>query len=204
MNAENIASPMEENSGSAEKKTSRDLAETSINAAYRKLESEEVLAWINESGLRLRAFLLGVYAAVEPFADEQQLQGLGLRLARDTLFQRDGDRPIEAAFEKSSTGKALKQLEGVCADIESSLQQIDQAIEAMREAVSTERNFSMMLFDSVLEMLTQLGRESARWAPEMDPQKAAALACDHRMNLVKELREPLLVCCALSKRSACM
>ena len=201
MNAENNTDPMEQKSGSAEKKTNRDLAETAINAAYRKLQSEEGLAWVNESGLRLRAFLWGVYAAVELFADEQQLRALSLTTIRDTMFQRDGDRPIEAAFEKSSTGKALKQLEGVCADSASSLQQIEQAIEAMKQAVSTERNFSMMIFDSILERLTQLRRESARQTPEMDPPTAAALACKRRMTMVKELREPLLVCCALSKRS---
>lgn len=204
MNARNITNLMEENSSSSDKKTNRDLAEIAINAAYRKLESEEGLAWVNESGLRLRAFLWGVYAAVEPFADEQQLQGLFLKLARDTLFQRDGDRPMEAAFEKSSTGKALAHLESVCADGESSPQQIDQAIEAMREAVSTEKNFSMQIFDFVLERLAQLNRESVRQAPEVDPRKAASFACELRMKLVKELREPLLVCCALSKRSACM
>jgi hypothetical protein len=192
---------MEENSGSAEKKANRDIAEVAIEAAYRKLQSEESLAWVNESGLKLRAFLWGIYAAVEPFADEQQLNGLILRVARDTLFQRDGDRPIEAAFEKSSTGKALKQLEGVCADSASSLQQIEQAIEAMRQAVSTERNFSMMIFDSISERLTHLRRESARQTPEMDPRTAAALACQRRMTMLKELREPLLACCALSKRS---
>lgn len=202
MNARNITNLMEENSSSSDKKTNRDLAEIAINAAYRKLESEEGLAWVNESGLRLRAFLWGVYAAVEPFADEQQLQGLFLKLARDTLFQRDGDRPMEAAFEKSSTGKALAHLESVCADGESSPQQIEQAIEAMRQAVSTERSFSMQLFDSVLEKLNELGLNPHRQGPEMNPQNVAELARRHRLDLVEGLRGALLICCALSKRSA--
>lgn len=202
MNAENNTDPMEQKSGSAEKKTNRDLAETAINAAYRKLQSEEGLAWVNESGLRLRAFLWGVYAAVEPFADEQQLQGLFLRSARDTMFQRDGDRPVEAAFEKSSTGKALEHLERVCADGESSPQQIEQAIEAMRQAVGTERSFSMQLFDSVLERLNELGLNPHRQVPEMNLQNVAELTRRHRLDLVEGLRGALLICCALSKRSA--
>ena len=202
MNARNITNPMEENSSSSDKKTNRDLAEIAINAAYRKLESEEGLAWDNESGLRLRAFLWGVYAAVEPFADEQQLRALSVTTARDTLFQRDGDRPVEAAFEKSSTGKALEHLERVCADSKSSPQQIEQAIEAMRQAVSTERSFSMQLFDSVLERLNELGLNPHRQVPEMNHQNVAELARRHRLDLVEGLRGALLICCALSKRSA--
>jgi hypothetical protein len=182
---------MEESVDPCNKQPNRELAKVAIEAAYRKLESQEGWSWIHESGLRLRAFFWGVYAAVEPFADEQQLRTLFLRSTSDTMFQRDADRPREAAFEKSRSGQALEHLRMLCSEGKSSPEQLEDAIEAVRKAVESDRSLSMQLFDDSLERVAEMKKPLG---PEVPAGESAGAAKHLIMNLLEDIKRRLLIC----------
>jgi len=182
---------MEENADPLNKQPNHELADAAIEAAFRKLESQEGWAWIHESGLRLRAFFWGVYAAVEPFADEQQLRTLFLRATRDTMFQRDGDRPREAAFEKSRSGQALEHLRMLCSERKSSPEQLEDSIEAVRKALESDKALSMQLFDDSLARVAEMKKSLG---PEVPAGESDGAAKHLIMNLLEDITRRLLVC----------